>query len=228
LASSSREDFQRRIASGDASLRLYAILDAESCVRFGYGLMDVAKAWREAGVCLVQYRDKQGSDDEVLANALQLKAIFDGSDTALILNDRVPLFSASGFHGVHVGQTDAGIAAARAVIGPNAILGMSTHSPVQVAEADQTDVDYVAIGPVYGTQTKLDADPVVGLEGVSMARSLTRKPLVAIGGITRGTMAEVYGAGADSVALISALLPKGNPLEPGLLETARDFLAPFK
>jgi thiamine-phosphate pyrophosphorylase len=207
---------------------LYAILDAETCTRRGLELLAVARAWRNAGIPLIQYRDKQGTDDEVLSNALRMKAIFEGSDTLLILNDRVHLFVASGFDGVHVGQTDVEIAKARSVIGVDAILGMSTHSPTQVADADRADVDYVAIGPVYGTQTKLDADPVVGLEGVRLARSLTRKPLVAIGGINRRTAADVLNAGADSVAVISSLLPAENPVDSALTETARDFLAPFK
>jgi thiamine-phosphate pyrophosphorylase len=228
LAFSPREGFQRRIASGDASLRLYAILDLETCIRRGFDLFAVARAWREAGVALIQYRDKQGSDAVVLSNALKIRSIFQGTETLLILNDRVHLFAASGFHSVHVGQTDAGTAKAREAIGPGAILGMSTHSPRQVAEADGADIDYVAIGPVYGTQTKLDADPIVGLEGVRMARSLTAKPLVAIGGIERQTAGDVLKSGADSVAVISSLLPRENTADSALTETARDFLASFK
>ncbi|AFL88044.1 thiamine-phosphate pyrophosphorylase [Terriglobus roseus DSM 18391] len=207
LAFNFSDNFQRRIASGDASLRLYAILDAESCARRGLSLLAVAEAWRNAGIRLVQYRDKQGTDDAVLANALAIRGIFEGSGAILILNDRVPLFAASGFQGVHVGQTDAGVTTTREMIGREAILGTSTHTPVQVTEADKTDVSYIAVGPVYGTQTKLDASPVVGLEGVRTARALTRKPVVAIGGITAETVRLVHDNGADSVAVISALLP---------------------
>jgi thiamine-phosphate pyrophosphorylase len=215
LASSPHEDFQRRIVSGDAALRLYAILDAESCERRGLPLIAVAEAWRDAGVRLIQYRNKQGSDTAVLENALRIKAVFAGTDAILILNDRVPLFAASGFDGIHVGQTDAGVRRARAMIGPDAILGVSTHTPAQLTAADGSDATYVAIGPVYGTQTKLDADPVVGPEGVRTARGLTRKPLVAIGGIAAGTALAVRAAGADSVAVISALLPtQGESLVP--------------
>jgi thiamine-phosphate pyrophosphorylase len=207
LASSPHEDFQRRIVTGDATLRLYAILDAESCERRNLSLLSMAEAWRDAGIRLIQYRDKQGRDDVVLKNALGIQAIFEDADTILILNDRVHLFAASGFHGVHVGQTDTGIMSTREIIGQDAILGVSTHGAAQLTGADATDVTYVAIGPVYGTQTKLDADPVVGLEGVGMARGLTRKPLVAIGGITASTALEVREAGADALAVISALLP---------------------
>ena len=214
LAFDPHEDFQRRIASGDAALRLYAILDAESCERRGLPLIAVAEAWRHAGIRLIQYRDKQGSDHTVLANARLIKAAFEGADAILILNDRVHLLESSGFHGVHVGQTDSSISRTRAIIGPDAVLGVSTHTPDQLSDADETDVTYVAIGPVYGTQTKLDAAPVVGLEGLRTARSLTRKPLVAIGGISADSALSVREAGADSIALISALLPApGDPLD---------------
>lgn len=184
--------------------RLYAILDAESCARRGLALLDVAKAWRDAGITLVQYRDKVGSDDAVLQNAAFLRDVF--SDATLILNDRVHLFAESGFDGVHVGQGDAAVVSVRAMIGPDAVLGVSTHNPAQCIDADALGVSYVAVGPVFATSTKLDADPVVGLAGVTEARSLTRKPLVAIGGITAANATQVIEAGADSVAVISGLL----------------------
>lgn len=185
--------------------RLYAILDAESCARRGLALLDVAKAWRDAGIALVQYRDKVASDADVLKNAVLLREVF-GREVTLILNDRMHLFAASGFDGVHVGQGDAAIAAVRASIGADAVLGISTHNPAQFSDADALDVSYVAVGPVFATSTKLDADPVVGVDGVALARSLTRKPLVAIGGITAANAGSVIEAGADSVALISGLL----------------------
>lgn len=184
--------------------RLYAILDAESCARRGRTLTDVALAWRDVGITLVQYRDKVASDAEVLRNAALLRAVF--TDAMLILNDRVHLCAESGFDGVHVGQRDASVESVRAVIGPDVVLGISTHNPAQFSDADMLDVSYVAVGPVFATSTKLDADPVVGLDGVALARSLTRKPLVAIGGITAANAVSVVEAGADSVALISGLL----------------------
>ncbi|MEZ2346513.1 thiamine phosphate synthase [Terriglobus sp. RCC_193] len=186
--------------------RLYAILDAESCARRGVSLLETAKAWRDAGVTLVQYRDKVASDASVLENAALLRRVFEGTDATLILNDRVHLFAASGFDGVHVGQGDDAVAPVRAVIGPDAVLGVSTHNPAQVSIADGLAVSYVAVGPVFATLTKLDAEPVVGLDGVALARSLTRKPLVAIGGIAAVNASSVLEAGADSVAVISGLL----------------------
>jgi len=124
----------------------------------------------------------------------------------LIMNDRADLCLAADFDGVHVGQDDMSPESVRKIIGPERWLGVSTHNPEQLSEADLTSADYLAIGPVFETASKERPDPVVGLDGVRCARQLTRKPLVAIGGITRGNAASVIEAGADSVAVISDLL----------------------
>jgi thiamine-phosphate pyrophosphorylase len=129
----------------------------------------------------------------------------------LIMNDRADLCLAADFDGVHVGQDDLSPESVRKIIssknqGPDRWLGVSTHNPEQLREADLTSADYLAIGPVFATSSKERPDPVVGLEGVRRARALTRKPLVAIGGITRTNAASVIEAGADSVAVISDLL----------------------
>ncbi len=187
--------------------KLYAILDAETCSRRSLQAQHVADAWRDAGIHLIQYRNKPGTDAEVLAAAAMLKRTFQATDATLILNDRIHLFAQTGFQGIHIGQTDGAVQQARASIGPDAVLGISTHNSKQLVNANTSDATYVAIGPVFATGTKLDAAPVVGLEGVRTARALTSKPLIAIGGITRGNAAEVLAAGADSVAVISGLLP---------------------
>jgi thiamine-phosphate pyrophosphorylase len=122
------------------------------------------------------------------------------------MNDRTDLALAAGFDGVHVGQNDLPVAAVRTIAGADLIMGTSTHNPEQLRLADQTEADYLAIGPVFATSSKLNPDPVVGLEGVRLARSLTTKPLVAIGGITRANCRSVLDAGADSVAVISDLV----------------------
>jgi thiamine-phosphate pyrophosphorylase len=129
-----------------------------------------------------------------------------GTPVRLIMNDRADLCLAAAFDGVHVGQDDLSPEAVRAIIGPDRWLGVSTHNPEQLREADLTSADYLAIGPVFATSSKERPDPVVGLEGVRRARALTRKPLVAIGGITRANATSVIEAGADSVAVISDLL----------------------
>jgi thiamine-phosphate pyrophosphorylase len=124
----------------------------------------------------------------------------------LIMNDRADLCLAANFDGLHIGQDDLSPESARSIIGPDRWLGVSTHNPEQLAEADKTSADYLAIGPIFATRSKQNPDPVVGLEGLRRARELTRKPLVAIGGITRSNAASVIAAGADSVAVISDLL----------------------
>jgi thiamine-phosphate pyrophosphorylase len=158
-----------------------------------------------AGVTLVQYRNKSGSARQMLEQAWELKRRV-GGRAKLIMNDRADLCLAAGFDGLHLGQDDLSPAAARRIIGPERWLGVSTHNPEQIAQADGTSADYLAIGPVFATTSKANPDPVIGLEGVRRARELTRKPLVAIGGITRATAGSVIEAGADSVAVISDLL----------------------
>ncbi len=126
--------------------------------------------------------------------------------TRLIMNDRPDLAQLAEFDGVHVGQDDLSPDRARRVIGQRLWLGVSTHNPEQLAAADQGSADYIAIGPVFATASKTNPDPVVGLEGVRIARKLTHRPLVAIGGITRANCRSVIEAGADSVAVISDLV----------------------
>ena len=141
----------------------------------------------------------------MLAHARELRRAL-GEEVTLIMNDRADLALAAGFDGVHVGQDDLPVDAVRRIVGPAMIIGTSTHNPEQLRVADQTDADYLAIGPVFATASKANPDPVVGLEGVRLARSLTTKPLVAIGGITRANCLSVLNAGADSVAVISDLV----------------------
>jgi thiamine-phosphate pyrophosphorylase len=184
--------------------RLYAILDASAHADIDC-LVAFAQELRAAGCTLLQYRNKSGNARVMLEQARELKKHL-GSSVRLIMNDRADLCLAAGFDGVHVGQDDLSPEAVRAIIGPDRWLGVSTHSPEQLREADQTSADYLAIGPVFATSSKEKPDPVVGFEGVRRARSLTRKPLVAIGGITRANAASVIEAGADSVAVISDLL----------------------
>jgi thiamine-phosphate pyrophosphorylase len=184
--------------------RLYAILDASAHADID-GLVAFAQELRAAGCTLLQYRNKSGNARIMLEQARELKKHL-GSSLRLIMNDRADLCLAAEFDGVHVGQDDLSPGAVRGIIGPDRWLGVSTHNPEQLSEADLTSADYLAIGPVFATSSKERPDPVVGLEGVRRARSLTRKPLVAIGGITRANAASVIEAGADSVAVISDLL----------------------
>ncbi len=184
--------------------RLYAILDAASFSKTE-DLMVSAEQLGAGGCTLQQYRNKSGNPRVMLAQARELKRRVGGT-VKLIMNDRADLCLIAEFDGVHVGQDDLLPESVRGIIGPGRWLGVSTHNPQQLDEADRTSADYLAIGPVFSTSSKDKPDPVVGLEGVRRARLLTRKPLVAIGGITRANAASVIEAGADSVAVISDLL----------------------
>jgi thiamine-phosphate pyrophosphorylase len=184
--------------------RLYPILDA-ACFSDAAGIFTAAEELAAAGCTLVQYRNKSGSARQMLDEARELRARL-GASVKLIMNDRADLCLAAGFDGLHVGQDDLSPEAARRIIGSTRWLGVSTHNPEQLAEADQTSADYLAIGPVFATSSKANPDPVVGLAGVRRARELTRRPLVAIGGITRANARSVTEAGADAVAVISDLL----------------------
>jgi len=184
--------------------RLYAILDS-SCFPDSQVLFSTAEELFAGGVTLLQYRDKSGKAREMLEQARELKRRLGGS-VKLMMNDRADLCLAAGFDGVHVGQDDLSAEGARKIIGGRVWLGVSTHNSEQVEEADKTSADYIAIGPVFSTASKVNPDPVVGLEGVRKARALTRKPLVAIGGINRANCRSVIEAGADSVAVISDLM----------------------
>jgi thiamine-phosphate pyrophosphorylase len=204
--------------------RLYAILDA-GCFPDANALFAAAEDIAAAGVTLIQYRNKSGTARVMLEQARELKRRLTYSHFSqnrgevghptypltsnyvrLIMNDRADLCLAADFDGVHVGQDDLSPESVRRIIGPDRWMGVSTHNPEQVREADLTSADYLAIGPVFATSSKDKPDPVVGLDGVRRARALTRKPLVAIGGITRANAASVIEAGADSVAVISDLL----------------------
>lgn len=190
--------------------RLYAIVDA-SCFSRTEDLAAFAEELVAGGCGLLQYRNKNGNARLMLEQARELRrrcrtGVSDPHGLRLIMNDRADLCLAAEFDGVHVGQDDLSPESVRRIIGPDRWLGVSTHNAGQLQEADRTSADYLAIGPVFSTSSKEKPDPVVGLEGVRQARSLTRKPLVAIGGITRANAASVIEAGADSAAVISDLI----------------------
>jgi len=219
--------------------KLYAIADATVLSGRGLSLRSFAESLHSAGVSLVQLRDKGGSPQAVLAQAAVLREVFRVGEGLLVMNDRTDLAVLAGFDGVHVGQEDLAVDDARRVFergveheelgaqrvkAAERIVGVSTHTDAQVRAAELSCVDYVAIGPVFATGTKLDAASVVGLEGVRRARALTAKPLVAIGGITRENARSVIEAGADSAAVISGLFSPGQTVA----QVARDFLESFR
>jgi thiamine-phosphate pyrophosphorylase len=203
---------------------LYPILDASLLPAFERGayLTRVVCELEDAGVRLLQYRNKQ-SLEHIAHDAEIMRTAATGAVT-LIMNDHPDLAVNTGFDGVHVGQADVSPSEARRIVGPERIVGISTHSSIQLEIADTMAVDYIAFGPVFATSSKLNPDPVVGLEGLCQARTLTKKSLVAIGGITLENTRSVLDAGADSVAVISAMFGPGKDSA----KIAKDFLRIFR
>ena len=178
----------------------------------------------EGGARLVQLREKHLSPREFYAEALEALRVAREFGARLIVNDRADVALAAGADGVHLGQDDLPPEAARALLGEGALIGFSTHGVGQAIEGARPAVDYVAIGPVFATSSKERPDPVVGLEGVRRVReAVGRFPVVAIGGITPESARPVLEAGADSVAVIGALLATSDPAE--ITRRTRDFLA---
>ena len=201
--------------------KLYAIADRETLDRRGIRVSSFAGEMARAGVRLLQLRDKVSAPQEVLRGAAAIGEEFEGMDARLVMNDRADLAVLAGWSSVHVGHLDMSPAVVRRVFGPaGSFVGVSTHNEEQVLAADAGCADYVAVGPVFATSTKSDAEPVIGLEGVRRARALTNKPIVAIGGITRENVRSVVEAGADSVAVVGGFFAKGE--RPG--QVAEGFL----
>lgn len=195
---------------------VYAIIDAALLTESELAL---AELLAKSGVELIQYRDKTSPSSKIFDLSLRLSKALSSTGTRFIVNDRADIAVLSGAGGVHVGQQDLGVEDARAICGKERWVGVSTHTLEQVAAADGTSADYVAFGPIFPTRTKQNPDPVVGTDMLRRARSLTRKPLVAIGGITAERTPEVYQAGADSVAVARDLICASNPAE-----RAREYL----
>jgi thiamine-phosphate pyrophosphorylase len=183
--------------------RLYVILDATLLT---IPAMDCAQELAGAGVRLMQYRDKTPRSRTLLPTSRALAVQLAFSGITFIVNDRPDIAVQSNAAGVHVGQEDAPPSHARAIVGAERIVGVSTHNLEQFREAVNSPADYIAVGPIFATNSKANPDPVVGTEFIRKARALTDKPIVAIGGITLETAAAVINAGADSVAVISDIL----------------------
>ena len=185
--------------------RVYPILDSGSLGARGVSAVRLARSLAEAGVRIAQFRHKGPFTRAAYEQAARVAAVFRASGTCFVVNDRADIALALGADGVHVGQEDLPPDVVRGLVGPAMLLGYSTHNAGQLVAQECRWADYLAIGPAFGTSTKRDPDPVVGLAGVREARSLTAKPLVAIGGIDLGNARDVFAAGADSVSMISAL-----------------------
>ncbi|MFC5523108.1 thiamine phosphate synthase [Polaromonas jejuensis] len=190
-------------------LRLYLVTD-RSLMR-GRPLAEVVAAAVQGGVSCVQLREKNLGTREFLAQALMLKKLLAPHRVPLVINDRIDIALACGAEGVHLGQGDLPVDAARKLLPPEVFIGWSVESMDDVAQSAALPLDYLGVSPVFATPTKLDTKTVWGLEGLAVVRTATRLPLVAIGGIHAGNAREVLRSGADSLAVVSALCAAGDP-----------------
>ena len=202
---------------------LYAIIDS---ALLKTSELSFAEMMAESGVELLQYRNKRATSRELFDVSRTISARLARSSASranvvrFIMNDRADIALLAKANGVHVGQFDLGVEDARAIVGPDAWVGVSTHSLEQIDAADKTSADYIAFGPVFPTHSKENPDPVVGLDLLREARKHTRKPLVAIGGITLERAADIFRAGADSLAVARDLIASSDPRE-----RVREFLS---
>ncbi len=202
-----------RILSG-----LYIILDPSVCP--DRPLVEVLRASATAGASLFQYRNKTASMRDAYAEALVLRQAAAQAGALFIVNDRCDLALAVDADGVHLGQGDLPLDLARNMMGPDKLIGISTHNPEQVTAATGGKPDYLGFGPIFKPASKQDHDPVVGLEGLRVVRRLTSLPVFAIGGIQIEQVGDVMKAGADGVAVISAIMKAVD-----IREAVRKFLA---
>lgn len=192
--------------------RLYAIIDANVTERHGWTVVTLASAYLDGGATLLQLRCRDRHTGEVLLWADELVARAARYGARVIINDRADVARMSGATGVHLGQEDLSVGAARSIGGPGMAIGMSTHSSAQFHRALVQPIDYLAIGPVYGTKTKRIGDAPIGLDLVRAAVATSLGiPVVAIGGITLDRISDVMAAGVTSVAVIADLLRDGVP-----------------
>jgi len=192
--------------------RLHAILDVDAAERAGWAPLDLARAFVSAGAPLIQIRAKHLASAPLLDLADRLVDIATAAGASVIVNDRADIARLSAAAGVHVGQEDVAPRDARAIVGPDAIVGYSTHTVEQVRAGCAEPVSYIAVGPVFGTNTKDTGYQAVGLDLVSAAATAAgRIPIVAIGGIKLENARSVLDAGAAAVAVISDLLRGGDP-----------------
>jgi thiamine-phosphate pyrophosphorylase len=187
-------------------LSLYLVTDVALCHQFG--LLATVSAAVRAGVSVVQLRDVDSSDDELVSLGREVMAVLRGTGVPLIVNDRVHLAGAIGADGAHVGQSDRQIGQARALLGPASYLGLSVQTVEQVRAAREyaeETLDYLGVGPVWETATKLDAAIPGGVERLGSITSASPWPCVAIGGITLQRMSQVRRTGAAGAAVVSAI-----------------------
>jgi len=190
-------------------LRLYLVADRGYAA--GRRLRPIVEAAVRAGVTLVQIRDKGDDARAFLAEALELRDALAGTGVPLLINDRIDIARAIGADGVHLGQSDLPPRIAREQLGPDAIIGLSIENVGQIGDGRFPDVDYLGVGPVFATNTKSDAAPPIGLDGLAAIRAATRLPVAGIGGIGSANAASVRAVGVDGICVVSAILGAADP-----------------
>ncbi|NLZ07177.1 MAG: thiamine phosphate synthase [Phycisphaerae bacterium] len=190
---------------------LYLVTDRD--LAGARGVAEVVRLALDGGVTLVQLREKTLAHEPFVEEACVLRDICHARGVPLIVNDNIAVARQANADGVHLGQSDASVEEARETLGPDAIIGLSVESIEQARTAARLDIDYVAVSPVFATPTKTDTAAPLGLEGVRAIRRLADKPLVAIGGINTANAADVLQAGADGLAVISAIMAAADPCQ---------------
>jgi thiamine-phosphate pyrophosphorylase len=190
--------------------RLYVILDAALITS---SERDCALSLAEAGVRLLQYRNKSAQARQYLESSRKPAEVLLPQGVSFFVNDRPDVAFLAGATGVHVGQDDLDVEQTRQIVGRDKLVGVSTHNLEQFQRAAASSADYIALGPIFRTSSKANPDPVVGLDLLRKARALTDKPVVAIGGISLERAASVIEAGADSIAVISGILGAPDPAQ---------------
>ena len=188
---------------------IYLVTDEAACQ--GKSLESVVASAARAGVTWVQLREKQTPTRAFLKKALDLRAILKPAGIPLIINDRVDIALASKADGVHLGQSDMPYAHARGLLGPKALIGLSVETWEDVETAQDLDVDYLGVSPIFSTPTKTDTKDPWGLDGLAKIRNYSRHPLVAIGGIHGTNGRDILQAGADGLAVVSAICSAADP-----------------
>lgn len=200
--------------------RFYPILDTEVAIRRGVDPVRAAQQILDGGAKILQFRHKGFLSREGFAWLEQIAELARAAGASLVVNDRADLAQLFGA-GLHLGQDDLLPSIARRVVGPGAMVGYSTHNEAQLRTARGEPADYLALGPIFGTVTKENPDPMVGLDELRRLRPLSNRPLVAIGGITRANAQRVIDAGADSVAVIGDLFPEDGNIAARIKEWLR-------
>ena len=190
-------------------LSLYLVLDPDLCADIG--MVETARLAVAGGATMVQLRDKLGGTARMIETGLALKEILKDTGALLVINDDVEAAIAIGADGLHIGQDDMGPAVARARIGPDMILGLSAESEALAAAIDPAIVDYAGIGPIFATPTKADHKQPIGFDGLARVVKTAPVPTVAIGGLKSEHVASVFAAGADGLAVVSAICGTQDP-----------------